>query len=258
MKTGSDAIVQLLAAKHSKDVFVPECEDGATIFGPHSRLDVWAMRRSWAHPWSYGYEVKVDRQDFLRDEKWEAYLPMCHYFSFVCPRGLIEPGELPEGVGLLWAASTGTRLFTKRKAPRRDIEINPDVYRYILMSRATVHASVFYAHDEMGPDAKIAFWKRWLAQRRESREVGHAVSAKVREIVAEEVSARHLAESKVATYDRLRVAMGAVGLDPDVPAQDWTIQRALDRLTEAKDLRRRLIAVRDATERALDELQETP
>lgn len=52
-----------------------------------------------------GYEFKVDRQDFLneiRTEKWKCYLPYCHTFSFVCPKGLVDKSEIPPKVGLLW------------------------------------------------------------------------------------------------------------------------------------------------------------
>ena len=43
-------IRQLLADKHSKDVFVPECKGGSTWFSDHDRLDAWAMARSWKNP----------------------------------------------------------------------------------------------------------------------------------------------------------------------------------------------------------------
>lgn len=47
------------------------------------------------------YEIKASRADFLRDEKWRAYLPYCTQFSFVAPAGLMQRWELPAGIGLV-------------------------------------------------------------------------------------------------------------------------------------------------------------
>lgn len=54
-------------------------------------------------------EVKVSRSDFLADKKKphrnEGGLGNWRYF--MCPEGMIEPDELPEGWGLLWVNSRG-------------------------------------------------------------------------------------------------------------------------------------------------------
>ena len=56
-------------------------------------LKTWTVR---------GYEVKMSRADFLRDEKWTSYLPNFHFFWFAIPEpGIILPEELPDGIGLL-------------------------------------------------------------------------------------------------------------------------------------------------------------
>lgn len=49
-----------------------------------------------------GYEIKVSRQDFLTDKKWQEYLPYCNQFYFVVPKGLILPEELPPEIGLIY------------------------------------------------------------------------------------------------------------------------------------------------------------
>src|SRR5690242_5105664 len=108
-------IRKLLAAKHAEDVLVPECKDGPTQGGSHRRMDAWVMSKSWANPCVTGYEIKVSRSDFLGDEKWRTYLPLCNEFYFVAPSGIIEPDELPPEAGLLCVSSTGTVLFRKKK-----------------------------------------------------------------------------------------------------------------------------------------------
>lgn len=76
MTLTSAAVVELLRAKHSGDVFVEECKNGPTHSagrGGMVRMDAWAMPRSWAHPAVSGYEVKISRSDFLGDDKWPRW-----------------------------------------------------------------------------------------------------------------------------------------------------------------------------------------
>ena len=161
---------RLLAKRHSEDIYVPECKDGPTQTGTgHLRLDAWAMRKSWSRPCMWGYEIKVSRSDFVGDNKWTGYLPLCNEFYFVCPRGVIEPMELPPDVGLLWASKTGNKLFSKRKAVRRDIEFPSQLVTYILMCRAKIQ------RNEINHD-KAAHWQAWLAERDEHRNLGRRVA----------------------------------------------------------------------------------
>lgn len=48
------------------------------------------------------FEFKSCRADFTSDHKWQKYLPYCHTFTFVCPKEVILPNDLPPGIGLLW------------------------------------------------------------------------------------------------------------------------------------------------------------
>jgi hypothetical protein len=171
-------IVDLLAARHSKDVFIPECKDGPTHYTFHVRMDAWAMNKSWAHPVVSAYEVKVSRADFLKDNKWPSYLPLCNQFYFVAPAGLIDLSELPAEAGLLTAAGKGdgARLLTKKKAPHRDITIPEEVYRYILMCRVTTAPE---HHADQGDRA--AHWRRWLKEKSENQKIGWQVSKRIRE-----------------------------------------------------------------------------
>ena len=108
----ANKIQSLLAVKHSKDIFVPECKDGPTHTADHLRMDAWVMKRSWVRPLSIGYEIKISRQDFLNDQKWHSYLNYCNEFYFVCPAGLIDydfgPGSFERHCER--ALSAGARL----------------------------------------------------------------------------------------------------------------------------------------------------
>lgn len=176
-------ILDLLRERHSKDVFVDECKDGPTQSAEHRRLDAWAMKRSWSHPLVSGYEIKRSRSDFLRDVKWRDYLPMCNELYFVCPNGMIAPEEIPGDVGLMYVASTGTRLYTKRKAAYRDVQIPESVWRYILMCRARIQREIEYSATPQPEE-----WRAWLEDREEGRRVGYAVADKITKLSGERVS----------------------------------------------------------------------
>lgn len=182
-KQSSDAIVKLLATRHSKDVFVPECKDGPTHYVSHMRLDAWTMNKSWAHPCATGYEIKVSRSDFLQDNKWHGYLPLCNQFYFVAPKGLIDVSELAPEAGLLAVIGKGhgTRLLTQKKAPHRDIELPEAIYRYILMCRVSVTEETFQMDVQERGDA----WRRWLKEKKENQRLGWQVSRRIRERATE-------------------------------------------------------------------------
>jgi len=180
----SGDIERLLKAKHEEDVFVPQCKTGATFSGGRVHiLDAWVMKKSWAHPLTTGYEIKVSRGDFLHDEKWRAYLPFCNAFYFVCPTGMIKPEELPADTGLMYVSKTGTKLFTKKKAPYRseNLTLEP-IYKYVLMHRAKISR----ARDITN---QIEDWSDWMAQRDADKQLGYNVSRKIRQLVATRVHA---------------------------------------------------------------------
>ncbi|MHB8109692.1 MAG: hypothetical protein ACYDHW_06640 [Syntrophorhabdaceae bacterium] len=189
MKMTSAEIIKLLAAKHARDLFVPECKNGSTWFTNGSlRLDAWVMKRSWASPCTIGYEIKVSRQDFLNDNKYRGYLDYCNQFSFVCPPELIQPGELEPEIGLYWTSKNGKMLYTKKKALYRNIEINPDIYIYILMCRAKILPGSVYK-GEMYKENNVEYWQEWLKEKVEKRDLGKLVRKGIREVLRYKVDA---------------------------------------------------------------------
>ena len=179
MKRTANDIIRVLANKHRDDVFIPECKDGPSQTRSHRRLDAWAMARSWSRPLVTGYEVKISRSDFANDNKWQDYLPLCNQLYFVCPANLIQPDELPPQVGLYWVSSGGSRAYLKKKAEHRSVQIPESLWRYIVMCRSVIGA------DRDGTMTKSrADWLRgWLEQKADLKELGVAVSRRVRKFV---------------------------------------------------------------------------
>lgn len=249
-------LLGLLAEKHASDIFVPECKDGPTLGTTHFRMDAWAMTRSWSNDRTIGYEIKVSRSDFTRDDKWHGYLDCCNEFYFVCPQGLIKPDELPAEAGILWASKTGTRLFMKKRAPRREVSIPEPVWRYILMSRAIIQKGC-----ERDKSGDRDYWARWMAQKKENRDFGYRVSSGIRKLVQEritEVQQESVAlERRMREYDDLRGFIRRVlGIELD-NTSTWAVERNLRQLMAVvpPDLDEKLAGAADAMKRLVTELE---
>lgn len=228
----AEQVVQALARKHSKDVFVPECKNGATWNTQHRRMDAWVMPRSWAKPWVTAYEVKVTRADWHQDDKWPAYLPLCNIFYFACPWGLLDPAEMPAEVGLRWVTSTGNRVITKKRAPlRQDVVIPEEVWRYILMFRAQIVPD-WYRGPEPGSEDNRRYWRAWLAQKAKDRDMGYRVSRQVAAGYARMEVRQNLAEAVVRGYETIRARLVELGFDPDKPLSTWGVDRRLEELRQ--------------------------
>ena len=211
----SDELIRRLAIRHKEDVWVPECKDGPTHTRNHRRLDGWAMRKSWENPMIFGYEVKISRSDFMRDDKWQAYLPMCNQLSFVAPPGIIDKAELPEGIGLLEPVGTD-RLITRRKAVYREIPFPDDVFKYILMCRAKVGP-------ERSSEDRLAYWREWLAHRKDAKELGGLVSAAIAEHVRKVQSENDDWRRKSESIETALRTLRAMGIEP--LTYEWSVKR---------------------------------
>jgi len=216
----ADKILSLLATRHTDDVFVPECKDGPSQFTGHRRLDAWVMRKSWTNPQVTGYEIKVARDDYLNDDKWRAYLDCCNCFYFVCPWKMILPEELDDGVGLLWATSTGTRLVQKRKAKYRDVDIPESLFRYILMARVRVVKDG--SGYEKGSETK--YWQQWMERRDQDKELGWNVSRKIKELVNIRISLVKAENVRLKKENEKLTAIKGLLEQMSIPSYAWNFR----------------------------------
>lgn len=179
-RISSGTTLKMLLEKHSKDLCIPECKTGSTWFSNKLfKLDLWVMKRSWAHPNTYGYEIKVSRSDFIQDDKWNNYLRYCSDFYFVAPPGTIDIKELPKEVGLLITSVNGKRLYCKKKAVSRlKVEIPEGLFRYILMWRSV-------QKEEREMVSKKEYWKEWVKNKEIDHRFGRMVSKAIKKKIDE-------------------------------------------------------------------------
>jgi hypothetical protein len=228
VKIKASDILTLLKERHSEDVCVPECKDGPTQTTNHRRLDLWVFKRSWSPVTMYGYEIKVSRSDFLKDDKWPSYLDLCNHFYFVCPYGLIEPDEVPEGAGLMWVAKTGSRIYTKKKAARREIEPPVSLLLYVLMARIVVK------RPGIQPVDKESYWRKWVAQKAEKKRLGYDVKKAIREYVETVELENKRLKRAVNDLNMIKERLIELGFKPDVSIPSvWGIDRQLQQLKAA-------------------------
>jgi len=210
----ADTILNLLLKKHSKDICVPECKNGPTHTSSNVRkFDLWAMKRSYTQPATWIYEIKVSRRDFVRDDKWQEYLPYCTDFYFVAPAGIISPDEVPEQAGLILTSKNGTRLYYKKKAPSRDIEIPLSVYIYILMSRTKIVSG----YNTENKTDNASYWRQWLEEKKEKQELGYNVSRKIRQLYDENVTKakrrQDRLDHRIEKLEDVKVILNKMGFD---------------------------------------------
>jgi len=163
--------VELALSKiHTKDFFITECKNGPTWFGEHSRMDAVAITKSWAHPCVKIYEVKVSRNDFLRDDKWPQYLEYCNKFYFACPNGLITTDDIQDArVGLIWVNDNGV-CRTIKNVPSRAVDIPASFYQYILYSRIDSERTPFYSDREQ-------YLRDYVGHKKSIKHLGYLVSS---------------------------------------------------------------------------------
>ena len=153
--------------------FITECKTCSTYFpDPQGLLkfDGLAITKSYTKPCIIGYEIKVSRNDFLRDNKWHLYLQYCNEFYFVVPYGLVSKEEIPDNVGLIYYNPEKDALRTIKKALYRQIEKPVGVYEYIIFSRLEEDRLPFY-------EEKAEYARAYLEDQRDKRYIGSVLGS---------------------------------------------------------------------------------
>ncbi len=174
-KITSTEIKMALAEYQPKDFFISECKTDSTYFaGPQGLLifDGLAVTRSYTSPCITGYEIKVSRSDFQRDNKYHLYLQYCNEFYFVVPAGLLKKEEIPDDMGLIYYYPETGKLMKKKRALYRKIEEPVGVYKYIIYSRLEPDRTPFY-------EEKADYAKAYLEDKADKQAVGRRLGSKM-------------------------------------------------------------------------------
>lgn len=96
--------------KSSYDIVIPN------FFVNTYEMDVFKLT---ANGYIFEYEIKISKQDFLRDfkkGKHETIHHQCNRFFFVVPEGLIESKEIPNKYGVVFYNKERRKLWVARTA----------------------------------------------------------------------------------------------------------------------------------------------
>ena len=151
----------------------------------------------------------MSRSDFLRDDKWDAYLPVTHQFSFACPWEMIQPQELPEQVGLYWIRDDG-KLKQVRKPVLRPMDGWPTTLLYhLVLSHLQPDRYPFFTDQQ-------AYLEGWVEDQNNGAMLGYKVRTKLmtrlRELEAEHDRLKQQAEAATQQLDDLRQVLEPRGL----------------------------------------------
>jgi hypothetical protein len=128
---GSAAIMEALQRHYRKpgeerngEILLPEVQaPGSQRRADLVRVGMWHSRGTGVDV----HEIKVSRADWLRElddpAKAEAWWPHCNRFWVVAPPGVVAPGELPEGWGLMELPSSGRRFKVRVPAATRPVTL---------------------------------------------------------------------------------------------------------------------------------------
>jgi hypothetical protein len=200
----------LLARRHSDAIYVPECKMGQA--GTRT-LDAWVLLPTWSPLTSIGYEIKVSRSDWTRDQKFMEYRPVCHLLMIAAEPGVVKLSELPEGVGLLEAAGKGdgSRLMMRVKPAR----VEPDhralsnLMAHVLMWRSRVQ----HRNDRTETrEDRAARWQRWLDDKVVWREIGYHTGRKMRDQIDNANAAKSDAERRAASLEEAVIVLRELGV----------------------------------------------
>lgn len=240
-------ISRLLAARHSDGVYVPQCKMGAA----GSRvLDGWALLPTWSPMTAVGYEIKVSRSDWLKDQKFHDYLAVCHLFCVAAPKGVVHRDELPAGIGLLEpvGSGNGAKLVMRVKPVRRE----PDA---AALSRLMAYALMWRRAEgdpsRMGRARRAEMWRTWVDERRELHRIGRSVSKRMHALIREALQRKDEAEQKAAALAEAAALLAELGVTPGYSR--WETRRRIREAlgVDAADVLQSL----DAARQALDKVQ---
>jgi len=215
----ADMILRQIEKRHrhpqTDDAFFTEVKNGPTFTSRNLLImDAVAIKKSWTKPCITGYEVKISRQDFLRDTKWPGYLNYCHQFYFACPNGLIKHDELPETVGLIYYNPEKDCIHIKKRAVYRPIEMPWEMFYYLIISRLKRERHPFFS-------SQREYLMALVEDRADRKELGLRVKIKVIETLEKENKELKRENTELKTnlegWEEVKKLLAEHGIYYDIP-----------------------------------------
>jgi hypothetical protein len=189
------------------------------------RLDGVNLVRRAPGMQAHGFEIKVDRGDFLRDAKYTLYAQYVNSLTLVCPSGMIAREEVPQAIGLMWyTPSSGALRYRRRPVFNEDANIS--AVRDAILTR------LCFANRERDRYRHYADARGFLEEKEDWRNVGlrfgTAMSRRLEELERERLDVEAKKEELVR-LDALENVMRSHGVSP---WGDLGAKRLDDALTE--------------------------
>ena len=158
-------------------------------------------------------------------------------------------------------SKTGKLVYTKRKAQTREIETPLAVLIYVLMCRAVIASNMWEANAGESTEKKRLYWRNWLRQKEQDRELGYNVAEAIQKrVTVLERRAREAERKAEQTETARELIKKTLGIE----VEELVGFRAEQRLVEAvsqvpKDLiyhLRQVVKEADSTAYQLEILQQ--
>lgn len=215
-KFTAEQLYQRIALRHADAVVVPECKTGPSQGVRHFKLDAWVLLKTWPAR-AIGYEIKVDRSDWLSDKKFEQYRQYCHALIVVAPKGVVRKEELPHGVGLLEPLGDA-RLVTRQRAAFNDVVVPQDLLFYIIMSRLSQNRMEHYVPPTRAE--RIEFFRKQI----ETAEDASALGLYVKGRIGKEMRAL---QRRIQSLEHVEGFLKTLNIDPEKEPYHFTVERKI-------------------------------
>jgi len=145
---------------------------------------------------------------------------------------MISPEEVGEGFGLFCASKNAKRLFTKKKAPRREVDpaAVAELMTYVLMSRTVIVAPSGPRQSPRLPESRsdrIEKWRAWIAERVEADDLGEQIARRLGHHSREVEGENGRLAADIQRLESVRETMAALGVESAADAQGWRLDAAI-------------------------------
>jgi len=152
-------------------------------------------------------------------------------------------------------SKTGTMLYTKKKAPYRDVEVPESLYRYLLMNRARIGRE----RELTVNDDNAEYWQRWVEDKSSKMLIGRSASkelaARVANRIAEVEAENERLTEDMSKYAEVKKYLDSIGVDY-LSGFDPVggVRRKMERLAEIVpwDLEQTIKILRDRLDDTID------